>query len=77
MKKLLIIPLFLCLFTLIVWAQNAAQTPAVATTGNNDNLLIVLIIVTGVVLVAAVYIILKAVTQLSQELRIHANKRKP
>ena len=75
MKKFLTTLLLLFLATCAAWAQNATDTPA-ATAGNSEHLLIVLIMVTGVVLVAAVYVILKAVTALSNEMRIHASKKK-
>lgn len=75
MKKLLVVHLLLFLAATAVWAQNATGAPE-AGAGNSENLLIVLIMVTGVVLVAAVYVILKAVTALSNEMRIHASKKK-
>ncbi|OWY21322.1 hypothetical protein C7N43_24145 [Sphingobacteriales bacterium UPWRP_1] len=75
MKKLLFTFMLLFLAVAAAWAQNATGAPT-ANAGNSENLLIVLIMVTGVVLVAAVYVILKAVSALSNEMRIHASKKK-
>lgn len=76
MRKLVITATMLCLFTIIAWAQATADNAATANTNNKENLLLILVMVTGVVVVAAVYIILRAITTLSNELRLQANKKK-
>ncbi|HRI29550.1 MAG TPA: hypothetical protein PK239_03105 [Chitinophagales bacterium] len=62
-----ILALFL---TLPLLAQDAAQGAA-----TQENMLLLLTIVTGIVVIAAVYIVLKAVTTLSGELRKQANRK--
>lgn len=73
MKNNLLAILLGNLLPLIAFAQN---TGAGAASGSDKaNMLVILTLVTGVVVVAAVFIVLRAITTLSSELRKKAIRK--
>jgi hypothetical protein len=74
MKSILLAVLLDIFLTVAAFAQNNAAP--VSTGSDKASMLVILTMVTGVVVVAAVFIVLRAITTLSSELRKQAIRKK-